>query len=77
MSRDDVIVEVSTALFKSWFPGGHGGDWNPNLQEDFDNWVDCAMADATVVVDALIKADLLSFTDSAMVDPMTKDKRNT
>ena len=77
MSRDDVVVLLSTALFGSWFPNGHFGAWMPEFQEDFDNWVDCAMADSQTVLAALEGAGLLSFPDSAMVDPMTKDERNT
>lgn len=76
MTRDDVLVMLSTALFKSWFPKGHSGAWQKELQEDFDNWVDCAMADARVVVDTLIEAELLSVSDSAKVDVMTKDERS-
>ena len=75
MTRDDVMVLLSTALFKSWFPNGHGGAYNVELQEDFDNWVECAMADAEVAIDTLIEAGLLSVSDSAKVDETTKDER--
>lgn len=77
MSRDDVVVLLSTALFRSWFPNGHSGAYEPELQEDFDAWVDIAMSDSQVVITALEEAGLLSFSDSAMVEPMTKDERTT
>lgn len=76
MTKNDVLEICSVALFKSWFPNGHGGHAAKELQEDFENWVDCAIADATAVVDTLIEAGLLSVSDSAMIDPMTKDERN-
>ena len=77
MSRDDVVVLLSTALFGSWFPNGHSGAYEPDLQADFDAWVDIAMTDSQTVITALEEAGLLSFSDSAMVDPVTKDERNT
>lgn len=67
-TRDDVIVMLSTALFASWFPNGHSGAWEPEHQKDFDNWVDCAISDASVVVDTLVAKKLLSVSDSAKVD---------
>ena len=77
MTSDDVVVVLSTALFQSWFTKGHSGAWEPKLQEDFDAWVDCALADAQTVVDALISQGLLSVSDSAKVEDLeTNDERS-
>jgi hypothetical protein len=50
---DPRVQAVADALMAAWFPNGHLGLTNPDLAEDYANWLEHAQADAAIVVDGL------------------------
>jgi broad specificity phosphatase PhoE len=57
---DPWVPVVADALMHSWFPNGHIGMTNPDLAEDYENWLENAQTDAETAVAAIRRATQLS-----------------
>ena len=58
-SRGRMVTAVANALMREWFPR------NQPVGEDLDNWLDCAVMDASTAVRCLI--------EGAWIDDPTMD----